>query len=191
MKRVPLLLVALFLCICACSDKFDNNTSDDNRFFIYKNTTPYYFYDSTGAEMIKFGDKTTYPISYITTFTDITLQYATYNQQFFSNWDGIAIDTTGKTCWYSYNKGCYDSTHFRYFVSTPLLDDTIDIEYLYDTINVNNIMIYVHKLTYNGVIINAYEEDSTKHIVSDHIDVFKYKDSTVVKPVYKEKSTKQ
>ena len=99
MKRVPLLLVALFLCICACSDKFDNNSSDDNRFFIYKNTTPYYFYDSTGAEMIKFGDKTTYPISYITTFTDVTLQYATYNQQFFSNWDGIAIDTTGKTCW--------------------------------------------------------------------------------------------
>ena len=140
--------------------------------------------------MIKFGDKTTYPISYITTFTDISLQYATYNQQFFSNWDGIAIDTAGKTCWYSYNKGCYDSTHFRYFVSTPLLDDTIDIEYFYDTINVNDIMIYVQKLTYNGVIINAYEEDSTKHIASDHIDVFKYKDKTVVKPVYKEKSTK-
>ncbi|MBO4372896.1 MAG: hypothetical protein J5826_08205 [Bacteroidales bacterium] len=190
MKRVPLLLVALFLFVCACSDKFDNNSSDDNRYFIYKNTTPYYFYDSTGAEMIKFGNKNTYPLSYVTNDIEITLQYATYNHQLLSNWDGIAIDTAGKTCWYSYNKGCYDSTHFRYYVHTPYLEDTIDIEYLFDTINVNNIMIYVHKFTYNGVVINAYEEDSTKHIASDHIDVFKYKDKTVVKPVYKEKSTK-
>lgn len=187
MKRfaLPILLILLFG--VSCIDKYDNHESDQgNRYFIYKNTIPYYFYDSTGNSMIIFNNATTYPLSYVGSLPNIQLEAATDKIQFLSNYDGVGIDSVGRPYWFSYNKGCYDSTHFSYNVHTPYLHDTIDIEYKYDTVSTYDIIIYVHKLTYNGVVIRANEDDTTKLITSDHVDVFKYKDKTVVKPVYKE-----
>ncbi|MBO4243780.1 MAG: hypothetical protein J5882_01820 [Bacteroidales bacterium] len=191
MKKFLLPTLLFGLIMSACSDKFDNSSDDANRYFIYSNTIPYYFYDSTGNLMIDFNKSATYPISYVEEMPDISLRSATSNNLFLSNYDGIGKDSDGKTYWYSYNKGCYDSTHFRYFVHTPYLLDTIDIEYKYDTLDTYDILIYVHKLTYNGVVIRAYEEDTTKLITSDRVNVFKYKDKTVVQPVYKEKETEE
>lgn len=185
---LPLLTIIVFFC-GACADKFDHNgNSEENRYFISRNTIPYYFYDSLGNSIIKYLDRTTYPLSYVDSMPDmITIEASNQSAMFFSNYDGIGMDTSGKAFWFSFNKGCYDSTNFQYYVRTPYLHDTINIEYIYDTLDIYKVMIYIHKLTYNGVLICGYEEDTAKSITSDHVDVFKYKDSTVVKPVYKQK----
>ncbi|MBP5369528.1 MAG: hypothetical protein J6Z01_13865 [Bacteroidales bacterium] len=190
MKRIILQLITIIALFCAaCADKFDNNrNTEESRYFISRNTIPYYFYDSTGSPIIKYFDRTTYPLSYVDSMPDIiTIEEANQSAMLFSNYDGIGMDTSGKAFWFCFNKGCYDSTKFQYFVRTQYLHDTINVEYIYDTIDIYRVMIYVHKLTYNGVLICGYEEDSTKRITSDHVDVFKYNDSTVVKPVYKQK----
>ena len=190
MKRIILQLLTIIALFCAaCADKFDNNgNAEESRYFISRNTIPYYFYDSTGSPIIKYFDRTTYPLSYVDSMPDIiTIEEANQSAMLFSNYDGIGMDTSGKAFWFCFNKGCYDSTKFQYFVRTQYLHDTINVEYIYDTIDIYRVMIYVHKLTYNGVLICGYEEDSTKRITSDHVDVFKYNDSTVVKPVYKQK----
>lgn len=190
MKRIILQLITIIALFCAaCADKFDNNrNTEESRYFISRNTIPYYFYDSTGSPIIKYFDRTTYPLSYVDSMPDIiTIEEANQSAMLFSNYDGIGMDTSGKAFWFCFNKGCYDSTKFQYFVRTQYLHDTINVEYIYDTIDIYRVMIYVHKLTYNGVLICGYEEDSTKRITSDHVNVFKYNDSTVVKPVYKQK----
>lgn len=188
MKRFALSLLMLMLFVVSCLDKDHYEEEQGNRFFIYKNTIPYYFYDSTGNSMIVFNNGATYPLSYVGSSlpSNIQIEAATNTYQFLSNYDGVGIDSLGCPFWYSYNKGCYDSTHFSYYVYTPYLRDTIDIEYKFDTVSTYDVIISLHKLTYNGVVIRAYEYDSTKLITSDHVDVFKYKDRTVVKPVYKE-----
>lgn len=192
MKKFLLPTLVAALMMSACSDKFDSSYDEANRYFIYSNTIPYYFYDSTGNAMVQFDNQATYPISYVELVPEVTVTSSKSNNRTLSNYDGIGKDTTGKVFWYSYNKGCYDSTHFRYFVNHPVpyQKDTIDVEYKYDTIDVYNILVYVDKLTYNGVVIRANEYDSTKLITSERVDVFKYKNKTEVKPVYKEKSTK-
>ena len=191
MKRFALpILSLLLLFVASCLENDHYEAEQGSRYFIYKNTIPYYFYDSTGNSIITFNNWNTYPLSYVGSLpSKIEIEAATSTNQFLSNYDGVGIDTAGRIYWYSYNKGCYDSTHFTYNVRTPYLHDTIDIEYKFDTVSTYDLIIYVHKLTYNGVVIRAYEEDSTKLITADHVDVFKYKDKTVVKPVYKEKTT--
>lgn len=191
MKKFLLPTLLIVLISSACSDKFDNYNNDESRFFFYSNTIPYYFYDSTGNSMIDFNNMNTYPLSYTKTVPIISVQSYTDNNLFLNNYDGIGKDSDGNTYWYSYNKGCYDSTHFRYYVDTPYLNDTIDIEYKFDTITDYNILVYVHKFTYNGVVIRANEDDDSKLITSERVNVFKYKDKTVVQPVYKEKETEE
>ena len=59
MKKIilPLLTIIALFCV-TCADKFDHNgNTEDNRYFIIRNTTPYYFYDSTGNPIINYVDK--------------------------------------------------------------------------------------------------------------------------------------
>lgn len=187
MKKFLAVLLLTLTIVSSCLDgHFDKE--DENRYFMYRNTIPYYFYDADSVSLIDIHDSYSYPLSYVGDYLpEVKIYSQDANGLFLTNYDGIGVDSTGKYFWYCYNKGCYDSTHFSYNVRARYNHDQIDVQYLFDTLDQYNVTIYLHKLTYNGVIIRAYEEDSTKFISADHVDVYKYKDSTVVKPFFKEK----
>ena len=90
MKKFLLPTLVAALMMSACSDKFDSSYDEANRYFIYSNTIPYYFYDSTGNAMVQFDNQATYPISYVELVPEVTVTSSKSNNRTLSNYDELS-----------------------------------------------------------------------------------------------------
>ncbi len=165
----------------SCLDKIDKNEEETTNFFAYHYVIPCYFYDSLGNNLIDIKDYQTYPISYVKDYSIPSVTNYTLKGFILSNYDGIDYDNNGDCYWYSFIKGCYDSTSFQYFVKTKYLTDTINVKFIYDTIQ-DAINFSVKELKYNGVTIMANQEDTINFYSAHHVNIIKYPNKTIVNP---------